>query len=119
MKTRRTFLTQTAAAAVVAATSVPVGRSTEHKSRLTKGLRIKSVIPREETIRRYGGDAGGLPMTWTADDQQLIVALDGCGWPENPTGHYFSTRVFALKGGAQNATFHDVPGYPDIPVWEF
>ena len=125
MKTRRGFIAQTAAA-LAAGTSIynAFGATSEVASRPPvaprKGLRIKSALPRDETIRRLGGDGmGGSPATWTADDRQLLAAGDSCGWPDNPKDTYYANYDIYVDGDPENATFHDVLGYPKLRLWDW
>ena len=117
MSTRRAFLRQTTAA-IVAATSVQLARSTKGSAivRSTKdgaGSRIKSVIRREETTLRLGGHGAEWHMSWAADDRQFVSLGGGMGWSDNPERVYVS-RLFAISNGPQDATFQDVSGYPDL-----
>jgi uncharacterized protein DUF4185 len=84
-----------------------------------EGACITSATRRDDTILRLGGDAFGYPMTWTADDRQLVAACDGAGWPEIPKDHYYSSRLFSISGSPQNATFQDISSYPDVPLWDY
>ena len=78
--------------------------------------RIKTAIRRDETVLRLGGDGAGYYMTWAADDRQYATILDGSGWPEY--GQHNCTHLFAISGNPENATFQDVPGYPDINMFD-
>jgi len=70
-------------------------------------------VRREDTILRLGGSGDNMPMTWAADDRLLVSVTDGYGWDENPEGRY-AGRIWAIEGGPENATFHELPGYPDL-----
>src|SRR5688572_11301151 len=98
MNDRREFMAQAVAGAVTAAMSAstalggtngPVLRSAAAK----KTPRFPSLLRRDETILRLGGDGGMTDITWTRDDRQLVTVLDGCGWPEVPKDHYYSSRL--------------------------
>ena len=93
MSTRRKFLTQTTAAAMVAATSIHLAGSTKKKAtsdpskeapnvRHPAGSRIKSVVRREETTLRLGGHGAEWHMSWAADDRQFVSLGGGMGWSE-------------------------------------
>ena len=86
------------------------------------GLALKSAVRRDETIRRLGGDGFCFPMTWSADDRQLVAVGDGTGWPEIPKDRpykRYSSRLFAIDGDPNSAVFEEVAGYPDVPTWEY
>ena len=78
--------------------------------------RIKTVTRRDETILRLGGDGAGYYMTWAADDRQYATILDGSGWPEY--GQHHCTHLCAISGSPQNATFQNVPGFPDLNLFD-
>jgi hypothetical protein len=78
-----------------------------HKS----GARIKSMIRREETIRRYGGNGDNWHMSWTADDRQYVSFCDGFGF-SGQSKLLYNCNVFVIEGGPQNARFHELPGFP-------
>lgn len=90
----------------------------ERSVRARGATRIKSVIRRDETILRLGGDGGIGSLTWTADDRLLVTVLDGCGWPRDATNHYSNTRLFEMHGTPEAARFQSLAGYPDAPLWE-
>ena len=77
------------------------------------GSSIKSLIRREETTLRLGGHGAEWHMSWAADDRQFVSLGGGMGWSDNPERIYIS-RLFAISKGPQDATFQDVPGYPDL-----
>src|SRR5688572_254269 len=91
MLSRRTFLKQTGAGAL-AATSVQLtpamdGIGTGSTSQIRgsgathpSGVRIKSVIRREETVRRLGGVGDNWHMSWADDDLQYVSLCDGYGF---------------------------------------
>src|SRR5438132_1980693 len=84
---------------------------------MTSDSYIRTAEFRDDTILRYGGDAGWASMTWAADDRQFAAACDGGGWSVLPRDHYFSSRLFAVGGGdPASATCQDIPGYPDFPM---
>jgi Domain of unknown function (DUF4185) len=121
MTTRREFLSQTAAASLVAATAVQVACTAEgegtvastkpSKAARHSGPRIKSVIRREETVVRHGGNGDNWHMSWAADDRQYMSLCDGSGFSDSFTSSY-NSRMFAIEGGPRDAKFHDLPGYP-------
>ena len=124
MSTRREFLTQGTAAAIVAATSLELACSTNEKATTSdspKGLPnthpsgspIKSVMPREETTLRLGGHGAEWHMSWAADDRQFVSLGGGMGWSDNPE-RVFVSRLFAMSNGPLDATFQDVSSYPDL-----
>ncbi|MBI4166534.1 MAG: hypothetical protein HY508_12445 [Acidobacteria bacterium] len=126
MSTRREFLTQTAAASVMAAGSLQIveavedtatGQATTTKAHKVphegSASRLKSVTRRDETTLRLGGIGDNYHMSWAADDRQYVSVCDGVGWFKNPIGLY-NSRLFAISGGPRDATFQDVPGYPDL-----
>ena len=76
-------------------------------------IRITSLTRREDTIVRLGGSGDNFPMTWAADDRLLVSVTDGYGWHDDPPGRY-SARIWAIEGGPEDATFHDLAGYPDL-----
>lgn len=82
---------------------------------------IETAIRRDETILRFGGSGDGLTMTWSADDRQFVALQDGIGWGPNwleklpNQGSNYNSRLLAVVGGPRDATFEDVPGYPDLP----
>jgi hypothetical protein len=81
--------------------------------------RITSVIRRDETILRLGGSGDNFHMSWAADDRQLVSVCDGMGWFEPPKGFY-NSRLWAITGTPRDATFQDMPDYPDLRYpWNF
>lgn len=73
---------------------------------------IKSVVRREETLRRFDVVGDDFPMTWAADDRQYAAMQDGTAWMD-PDAQY-NSRLLAVSGGPEEAAFEDVPGYPDL-----
>lgn len=71
---------------------------------------------REETIMRLGGEGDNFPMTWAADDRQLVTVDDGWGWIEHP-GNLYNNRLFAITGDPRGATFSEIASYPEEPIW--
>jgi len=121
---RREFLAQTAAAVVAAAaTSIHVGQAAEVTGAGAKtpmpgnttahklGPRIKSVIRREETLLRYGGNGDAYHMSWAGDDRQYVSLCDGSGFSDQFKSFY-NSRMFAIEGGPSDAKFRDLPAYP-------
>lgn len=124
MTTRRDFLRHTAAIGVSVATSASIrGGNAAEGHTYTEApinarrtvpktpVRIKSVIRREETVLRYGGNGDNWHMTWAADDRQYVGLCDGAGFSEHPKKNY-NSRMLAISGGPSNAKFHDLAGYP-------
>jgi hypothetical protein len=114
---------QTTTAAIVTATSIHLTGSTKDKAasnpskrvpnvRHPAGSPVKSVIRREETTLRLGGHGAEWHMSWAADDRQFVSLGGGMGWSENPERNYIS-RLLAISNGPHDATFQDLPGYPD------
>jgi len=114
---------QTTTAAIVTATSIHLTGSTKDKAasnpskrvpnvRHPAGSPVKSVIRREETTLRLGGHGAEWHMSWAADDRQFVSLGGGMGWSENPERNYIS-RLLAISNGPHDATFEDLPGYPD------
>ncbi|MFN8007736.1 MAG: hypothetical protein U0V70_12045 [Terriglobia bacterium] len=124
MTSRREFLTRTAAS-FVAASVVPVAGAMESNvsrskpSKVSSGaLRIKSVIRRDDTILRLGGNGDNWHMSWANDDRQYVSLCDGFGWPGLPgydmVGKEFNSRMYAINGNPPNITFEFLPGYPEL-----
>jgi hypothetical protein len=125
MRTRREFIKQTAAAGIAGGTAIRTALAAGAASTATRKankagdrapLRIKSVLRREETTLRLGGDGDNFHMSWRADDRQVVAVCDGTGWLKNPR-NLFNNRLFTITGGPQNARFEDIPAYPDEPIW--
>lgn len=119
MPTRREFLKQTSVAGMISSASGQLAYSAEKKegsqssSRLNKSPRIGSMIRREETTVHHGGSGDNWHMSWGADDRLFVTFCDGYGWFDKPKGLY-NSRLLSIDGGPQNATFQDVPGYPEL-----
>jgi hypothetical protein len=123
MSTRREFLKQTAIAGALVATSNEIARATEDVvakaiaptkvgiSEHNAAGRVKSVIRREETVLRYGGNGDNWHMSWASDDRQYVSLCDGAGFTRQPTASY-NSRMLAISGGPHDAQFHDLHGYP-------
>lgn len=124
MSTRRQFLQQASGAGLAVASSVELVRaaadagtaaaaavrvSRAHRS----GLRITSVIRREETVLRHGGFGDNWHMSWASDERQYVSLCDGTGFATRPR-EYYNSRLFAVSGGPNDAKFHDIPGYPRL-----
>lgn len=128
MSTRREFLKQTAAASALVSTGVAGSASrrdenTEAKAatKINKAAhqpmsRIKSVIRREQTVLRYGGNGDNWHMSWAADDRQYLSLCDGAGFDgagfSGEPKTYYNSRMLAISGGPRDAKFDDVPGFP-------
>lgn len=67
---------------------------------------------REETLLRLGGNGDNWNMTWAADDRQYVAMDDGYGFGQEEV--FYNSRLLALSGGPEEATFGDVPGYPEL-----
>src|SRR5688572_24082707 len=104
MSTRRTFLTQTAAAGVAASVPFHIAKAAP--------TRIKSLVRREETTKRLPWRGMDWYMTWAADDR-LYVSGIGVELPVNQKRTYQS-RLVAVSGNPNDAQVHDVPGYPEL-----
>lgn len=112
---------QTAAAGVVAATvargeQAAKNAGVESRQPVDKrpyktSTRINSVIRREETVLRYGGNGDNWHMSWGADDRQYVSLCDGGGFSDEAKA-YYNSRMIAISGSSHNAKFHDVPNYP-------
>ncbi|MBL8271066.1 twin-arginine translocation signal domain-containing protein [Steroidobacter sp.] len=123
MSTRRGFLKQTAAAGVV--TAVPSwgahrtdglvarveGRIGSNRIAKKSIARVRSVIRREETVLRHGGNGDNWHMSWASDDRQYVSLCDGSGFSDQPRAFY-NSRMIAISGGPRDAQFHDLAGYP-------
>jgi hypothetical protein len=83
-----------------------------HQTTSPADSRIR-VLRREETTRRLGGHGDNFHMSWAANDQQFVALCDGTGWSESAQ-HFYNSRLFALKGGPQEASFEEVSGYPQL-----
>jgi hypothetical protein len=119
MSTRRQFLKQTVAAGVIAAKSIQVGHAASRAgSRPNPSIktnasvaRIRSVIRREETVRRYGGLGDNWHMSWAADDRQYVSLCDGAGFSDQ-LKEFYNSRMLVISGSPSDATFHDLANYP-------
>jgi hypothetical protein len=130
MSTRREFLKQTGAASVIIATSVhaaqaagdagtTLNESTKTLRTLrTAGSRIRSLVRRDETILRLGGNGDNWHMSWADDDRQYVSLCDGFGWPGLPgydmVGKEFNSRMYATSGNPPDIKFEFLPGYPEL-----
>ncbi|MFC4312985.1 hypothetical protein ACFPN2_28135 [Steroidobacter flavus] len=104
----------------VTATNAPCGllaRETSQKAQFDRqrkirrpGSRIKSVIRREETILRLGGNGDNYHMSWAKDDRQYTSVCDGAGWNDNSMP--FNSRMWMISGEPSDARFENVAGYP-------
>jgi hypothetical protein len=112
MPTRRSFIKHTAALGVTAAAASMHRRARAATASLPP-VRIKGLIRRDETILRHGGEGDDFWLTWAADDRQLAAMQDGVGWFKDPKGIY-NSRLWAVSGGPQDATFEDLADYPDL-----
>jgi hypothetical protein len=111
--TRRDFLSQAALGAMLAA--LAPDRSPAQRGQVTDastGARIK-LMRRDETTLRLGGEGDDYHMSWGMDDRQFVAVCDGVGWLDRPKGIY-NSRLFAVSGEPQNASFTDIPGYPEL-----
>jgi len=125
MLSRRTFLKQTTAGAL-AATSGQLTPSAEDIGKGSAGrmsaaahrstARIKSVVHREETVRRFSGVGDNWHMSWAADDRQYVSLCDGYGF-SGQTQFVYNCRMLAIEGRPQDARFHDLSGYPQLAYY--
>lgn len=125
MPTRREFLKQTAAAGVTVGTSVQIAQAAGdadtvareqakmNKAAHTSSTRIKSVVRREDTVLRYGGNGDNWHMSWSSDDRQYVSLCDGAGFSDPPK-EFHNSRMLAISGGPRDAKFYDLPGYPTL-----
>src|SRR5260221_1072933 len=112
MVTRRKFIERVAGAGTVGAGSFlavhatgkpdnaksPRKRPTVARSALTS-LRIQSLVRREETILRYGGNGNTFQMSWAADGRQYVSICDGLGWFDTPQGPWnYNSRLWTIEG---------------------
>ncbi len=74
---------------------------------------IGGAVLRDDTILRLGGIGDCWPMTWAADDRQLVAFCDGAGFAERPQ-HFYNSRLHTIAGGPHDARFEDVATYPDL-----
>jgi len=116
MPTRRRFLAQTAGIGLASAAGL--GRGSKVRAATESSVsRIRSVERRDDTILRLGGNGDDFLMTWASDDRQLVAVQDGAGWYTPPKGEY-NSRLWAMDGGPQGATFHEISSYPELMnVW--
>jgi uncharacterized protein DUF4185 len=124
MKSRRAFLTHAAATAFVTATSVAIEGAEESQRGPYPSVvpgrrpRIASVIRRENTLLRLGGDFSGVSMTWTADDRQLGVFGDSSGFLDlSKRDPYYTARLVSVSGKPPKPIFEDVASFPDEFCW--
>jgi Domain of unknown function (DUF4185) len=110
MSTRREFLKHSVATAACVSVANPVTRATETQHGPTPI--IKSVVRRDESIIRYGGNGDVYPLTWGQDGRQFSAWLDGAGWADG--GPLYNTRVFSVSGDPQHAHFEELSGYPQL-----
>jgi len=117
MTSRRSFLGKTIAAGIISATSLKVTWSAEERRKLLsagcckKGLRIKSLVRRDDTITRYPVNGDNWHMTWAADDHQYVSLCDGYGYGDPARGK-FNSRMLTIEGSATSAKFGDLVNYP-------
>lgn len=108
MPTRREFLVH-AAAAVVSGSTFSEARSDD--------ARI-SLVRREDTVLRLGGNGDNWHMTWGRDDRQYVSLCDGFGWPGMPgydqQNSEFNSRLYAISGDPPHVAFEYLPDYPDL-----
>jgi len=85
---------------------------------VSRGPRIKSVMRREETLLRLGGNGDNWHMSWADDDRQYVSLCDGFGWPTLPgydqQNSEFNSRLYAIEGNPPDVRFQYLPDYPDI-----
>jgi hypothetical protein len=116
---RREFLKQAVALGITTVTPALLpfaADSSEGQSTRIASSRITSVVRRDETIMRYGGNGDVFPMTWTSDNRQFSSFSDGFGWSNAPKV-YYNTRAIRIDDGPVNATFQEIAGYPELLPW--
>lgn len=113
MFSRRDFIMHAArglATTAVMSTSVAARSPALYRER----VRAKTIELRDETIKRYSFMNGdNWHMSWAGNNLQYASMCDGYGNFERPRGQY-NSRLMAVDGCPDNATFHDVPGYPAL-----
>ncbi|MEP7349934.1 MAG: DUF4185 domain-containing protein [Sphingorhabdus sp.] len=110
---RREFLGRTSALGLLTMQGIfsPLAFATMAKPR--GAAAINSATPVDGSILRLGGLGDGYKMTIGADSRQIVVVNDGPGWTP-PPATFYSTRLWTIEGGAQNARFAKLPGYPHM-----
>lgn len=115
MNTRRDFLIQAGMIPV----SIQLARAAEAAtSTAMGGLPVKSALRRDDTILRLNGDGGMGPITWTADDRQLLISGDGSGWPNEPATQYWNAQIGIISGGPSGVHIENAVGYPGVDIWD-
>lgn len=125
MPSRRQFIAQAVAAGVAGNASSWPALGNEHATdgggsvaggakRFGGALpRIKSVIRREETVRRHGGNGDNWHMSWAADGAQYLSLCDGTGF-SGDFSLIYNSRLLAVHGGPEVIEVKDLPGYPRL-----
>lgn len=119
MSTRRDFISRTAAFTVMSAADCVASDCTGSASqsrnagRGSQLPRVRSVIRRDETTLRLGGQGDVFHTTWAGDGFQYVSVCDGMGWFDKPKVVY-NTRLYAVRGGPRGAAFQNVSSYPDL-----
>ncbi len=80
-----------------------------------RGVDIRSVVRRDETILRLGGMGDGYKMTWEAEDRLYLVVNDGPGWVAEPRAFY-NARLWTVSGDIREPEFSPVRGYPALDI---
>jgi len=68
-----------------------------------------------DTLRRVGARGDNCCLTWAADGSQITTMDDG-NWLEAEDKYHF--RIYRLKGGPDDFTREDFPGFPDFVMGE-
>lgn len=76
-------------------------------------VRIESVLRREDTVLRLGGNGDNWHMSWASDNCQYVSLCDGAGFEKQPR-EFYNSRLLAISGMPHDARFHDLPGYPRL-----
>jgi hypothetical protein len=67
----------------------------------------------DDTTLRLGGNGDNLHLSWAADGRQYFSLDDGTGWFRERE-RMDNSRLWAVEGEPHDATFHDVPAYPEL-----
>jgi hypothetical protein len=111
MLTRRAFIARSAAASLCTRTVQALESTTPPTH--TPRHRIKALLLRDETIVRQGQIGCGFPMTWVADDSQLVSVTDGASSSASG-GTIFHSRMLSIAGDPPAPKIHDILSYPQM-----
>lgn len=80
---------------------------------------IRGLKRLEDTVRRTGGSGDNFHMTWTRNGNKFASLNDGNGWPEieGISGSRYNTRLLEVAGDAEQPSFRDMAGFPDLQVY--